>query len=441
MMSNIFLLAVLVFLTSVVEAHTWLENIYLIGSNGSFVGTPGYPRGYGPRNVGSPDIANVYLLPPNGGPGGNAILPTDLMCKASQTIGTYTDGFPPISAAPSDQIALRHMENGHVTKITGVKPSGNGTVFVYGTTQPANTDTYLGIHRVWNAEGTGGDKRGKLLATRPLDDGRCFQVNGLPISNARVAQYKWVGTADNICQTDVQIPADAPTSGTYTMYWVWEWPTLDPVTGKVTVNESYTSCLDITMTAKSTVGKVDFSSSQQLTGPNVGLVAIPEQLTNQFLIDPSAQPALTAGPPFTMSALPAAATATSAPVASANPITTSATTTTLHTSSTTTHLTTAKPATTFAASNGFVTVTVTESVHEVATVTVTQDAEIPVATSARPQTPSSLIVTVTPVAATTAPPKATSSSVYTMPTGAPKVSPFLNRAARMIRVKGREVQL
>lgn len=434
-----------------VEAHTWLEDIYLIGSDGSFVGDPGYPRGYYPRNyTGSPltvDQLNVNLLPPNGGPGGNAILPTDLMCKDSQQIGGQQPNYPPISAAPSDHLALRHEENGHVTKVTGVKPSGNGTVFVYGTTQPANTDTYLGIHRVWNAAGTGGDKRGRLLATRPLDDGRCFQVNGQPISNDRVAKYQWVGGDDNICQTDVQIPADAPTSGTYTMYWVWEWPTLDPVTGKAIANESYTSCLDITMTAKSTVGKVAFSTSQKMTGPNVGKIAIPEQLANQFLIDPSAQPALTAGPPFTMSSLPSVAAPTSAPAASApapsvNPVTTSATTMSLKTSSTTTLLTTVKPKTTFAASNGFVTVTVTESVHEVATVTVTQDPEAAPATSAARQSHSSLVVTVTPAAATTAAPaKTTSSSVYTMPTGAPKVSPFLNGAARMIRVRGREVQL
>ncbi|KUJ24301.1 uncharacterized protein LY89DRAFT_556538, partial [Mollisia scopiformis] len=213
-------------LSSTVDAHTWLENIMLIGSNGSFVGNPGYPRGYGPRTANvDPDPQNVNLIPPNGRPSGNAILATDLMCKATQTIGTYTPGYGPLTAAPGDQIALRYLENGHVTKDVGqTRPAHNGTVFVYGTNSPANTDTYLGIHRVWNTEGTGGDKRGKLIATRTFDDGRCFQVNGQPLSLARVAATQWTSQSDLECQTDIQIPTEAGTSGNYTMYWVWEWP-------------------------------------------------------------------------------------------------------------------------------------------------------------------------------------------------------------------------
>ncbi|CZR55251.1 uncharacterized protein PAC_05138 [Phialocephala subalpina] len=410
MMSFYYLFTFLVLSTSLVEAHTWLENIMLIGANGSFVGNPGYPRGYGPRIAGvDPNAQNVYELPstpPN-------FLPTDLMCKATQTIGTYTAGYGPLTAAPQDHIALRYLENGHVTQPLTVRGAGNGTVFVYGTKTPANTDTYLGIHRVWNADGTGGDKRGKLIATRSYDDGRCFQVDdSFPLSKARQAAVNWPNGADLPCQTDVQIPTDAGTTGTYTMYWVWEWPLLDAATGAVKTNQSYTSCLDITMTSKSTIGSVaKVAANQQLTGLNAALVGIPDQLSNQFLVNPSAKPALTFGPPFTMSSIPAAASSTTVPKASTQaPATTSA-----------------------AAQSGFLTITVTENVKEMVTVTVTKDpaaAQTPTSSTAVTIT-STQYATISPISAT-----ASSSAAYVSPhSGVPTPSPFLT--ARSLRFRGR----
>ncbi|KAF8865363.1 hypothetical protein BDZ45DRAFT_572802, partial [Acephala macrosclerotiorum] len=278
------------------------------------------------------------------------------MCKATQTIGTYTSGYGPLTAAPQDHIALRYLENGHVTQPLTVRGAGNGTVFVYGTKTPANTDTYLGIHRVWNSDGTGGDKRGKLIATRTFDDGRCFQVdNAFSLSRVRQAAVDWPNGADLPCQTDVQIPTEAGTTGNYTMYWVWEWPQLDPVTGAIVTNQSYTSCLDIMMTSQSTTGAVaKVAANQQLTGLNAAQVGIPNQLANLFLVDPSAKPALTFGPAYTM---PAAASSSSV----APPASTQAPATTTQT-----------PAKTTAAASGFVTVTVTEQTKEILTVTVTK---------------------------------------------------------------------
>ena len=275
--------------TTKTQAHTWVEQLSVIASNGTFSGLPGYPRGLVDRlpNV-DPNAGNVYELPPDGRPTGNAILPSDLMCKSTQKIGMQTPGNPALIASAGDQIALRYQENGHVTQpqLPKGKPEGSGTVFVYGTEKSSNDDTYLGIHRVWNEDGTGGDGRGVLLATRYFDDGQCYQVNASPISSARQAQFPHTPDAqmnrDLWCQTDVQIPAAA--SGNYTLYWVWEWPTLDS-SGKVTTNQSYTSCMDVVLTpgTNSNSKAVNFA-----TGQNLNYAAIADQMSAQFLVNPTA---------------------------------------------------------------------------------------------------------------------------------------------------------
>jgi hypothetical protein len=279
--------------TSTVNAHTWIDELRLIASNGTYVGAPGYMRSYIPRTDSNPQD-NTYIVPPNDGD--NAILPTQPMCLATQTVGTQTPGYPALVAAPQDNVALRYEENGHVTLFGNNpgKPAGRGTVFVYGTKQSLNSDTYLGIHRVWNTEGTGGDQRGKLIATRPFDDGQCFQVNKSPVSMGRVAQFNYPpgDGGDNLCQTDILIPADAGTSGTYTLYWVWEWPTLDN-SGAITLNQSYTACMDITMTANTVPAAGSFDASQ-VTGDTLESAAIEIQLSAQFLVNPTALPSLTA---------------------------------------------------------------------------------------------------------------------------------------------------
>ncbi|KAG4419283.1 hypothetical protein IFR04_007602 [Cadophora malorum] len=290
-----------------VYAHTWVEELRLIASNGSFVGIPGYIRNFGPRKPGvNIDAVNSHLLPANGGT--NAFTSTDLLCKSNQLKGQQTPEYPALTAGPGDLVALRYLENGHVSKfsVNAGKPAGRGTVFIYGTKQSLDSDTYVGVHRVWNADGTGGDKRGKLIATRPYDDGRCAQVNNdSPIAVSRLKALDSEGT-EVMCQNDFKIPTDAGTSGTYTLYWVWEWPTLDK-NGAVATNESYTSCMDINMTPNtvSTVGKF---ADQKAIGQEANAVAIEAQMGDeQFLIDPTAFPVLTSDN------LPAGATGVPAP--------------------------------------------------------------------------------------------------------------------------------
>ncbi|PSS08745.1 hypothetical protein M430DRAFT_109847, partial [Amorphotheca resinae ATCC 22711] len=278
-------LAIIFTCAATIEAHTWLEQLTVVAPNGTFIGNPGYPRGFVARLPGvDPDEGMTYLLPPNGRSTGNEILQTDLMCKSTQTIGSQTAGSPALIASPGDFIALRYQENGHVTQpqIPPGKPEGSGIVYVYGTASPSNDDTYLGIHHVWNADGTGGDGRGVLLATRHFDDGQCYQINNGTISKNRQEEFPHNANPlmgeDLWCQTDVQLPADA--TGNYTLYWVWDWPTLDS-NGAVIKNESYTTCSDISLTpaeGKSSKAEViNFAKGQSLDS-----AAISVQLETPF---------------------------------------------------------------------------------------------------------------------------------------------------------------
>ncbi|SZF01904.1 unnamed protein product [Blumeria hordei] len=287
-------------------AHTWVESVNLIASDGSFQDV-GYARGFVGRTPGvDPDTANTYLIPPNGRSTGGEILPTDLMCKDSQVKQQQSEGYPRLSASPQDRISLAYHENGHVTqfKIQEGKPAGRGTVFIYGTKESSPTDTYLGIHRVWNTEGSGGDKRGKLLATRPFDDGQCHQINNEKLSKDRA---KALGFSDVekspeiLCQSALQLPTDAGTTGTYTLYWVWEWPTLDKA-GQVFQNESYTSCIDIDMVETSKPHAADVNQAVKSSGkPDPNSLAVKEQLENdnQFIVDPTAPAEKASDNPFT----------------------------------------------------------------------------------------------------------------------------------------------
>ncbi|KAJ9616871.1 hypothetical protein H2200_000591 [Cladophialophora chaetospira] len=254
-------------------AHTWVEQLMVIAPNGTLVGQPGFPRGNVLR--GTPafsDPTMVNLIPPDGRTI-NQIYPSDLMCKSTQTSETQTDGSPRLQAAPGDGIALRFQENGHVTLPDNQpgKPQNRGTIYVYGTTKPSPDDSFLAIHRVWNADGTGGDGRGRLISTRNFDDGQCYQVNGGAISQQRQQQFKhdfdMVMGNDLWCQQDIQLPSDLSTGSPYTLYWVWDWPTMPGTFGFPDgKQEIYTTCMDIDIVGDSgivPVSKAQVSYAQQ----------------------------------------------------------------------------------------------------------------------------------------------------------------------------------
>lgn len=273
------------------QAHTWIEDAHIVAGNGSMIGSAGYPRGNVLRsNAVFDDSQMTYLIPPNGRSTGNAILPTDRICKASQTIGNQTEGSPALSASPGDMIALRYQENGHVTLPQNQpgKPANRGTVFIYGTSKSSNSDTLLSIHKVWNAEGTGGDGRGVLLATQNFDDRQCYQVNSGKISQERQAQFSHTAIEPmgvNVwCQSDFTIPSSVDTNGQYTVYWVWDWPTAPGTPGQEKgLNELYTSCLDITMVKGTGTSKsLHFEKGQDLN-----FAAISTELATPYVVTTS----------------------------------------------------------------------------------------------------------------------------------------------------------
>lgn len=295
-----------------VTAHSWVEQVRRIASNGTFAGDPGFPRGMVDRtDPAFNDNLFVHLLPPNGRAGGPVITADDNISR--HPVGTYTDQFPMLEAAPGELVALRYQENGHVSlpDTQKNKPLNRGTVFVYGTTEPTDDDKLLSIHRVWNVEGTGGDGRGRLIATRNYDDGQCHQENNGEIATSRMAEFP--KEADALqgtglwCQVDVRIPDDVEAGETYTIYWVWDWPTLTPQAAQdsadgvyetqgdtVVTPELYTSVVDISvidasdspvLNAASTKNKGSQGAGGFIEDQDVTNRAIGAQLKDMFLVD------------------------------------------------------------------------------------------------------------------------------------------------------------
>ncbi|KAJ5550916.1 hypothetical protein N7535_001146 [Penicillium sp. DV-2018c] len=312
------IIALLVFLTlyTPVSAHSWVEQLTVIAPNGTFVGEPGYARGNYKR---IPERNNVddfmtYTIPPTGRANVTQILPSDNLCMKDQRTPTQIEG-DRLRASPGAAIALRYQENGHVTSpATQVgKPPNRGTVYVYGTTNPKEDEKLLEVHKVWTADGTGGDGRGVLLATQDYDDGRCYQISNTKISMDRQAKFPHEANqlmgANLWCQTDIQLPSDVPVGKPYTLYWVWDWPTLpgaDPnyPQGKV---EIYTTCMDVDVTAKTNSTIKQAVKAGYVPDQDLNNAAIPDRFAT--LGNAQSSPRLTAPTTFvTLAAVAPAAT-------------------------------------------------------------------------------------------------------------------------------------
>ena len=276
-----------------VLAHSWVEQLLRIAPNGTMLGPVGFIRGYvGRADTGFSDADNTYLLPPNGRPDGKVLHVDDLLCKPNQAIGNYSDKYPRLLAAPGDYVALRYQENGHVTLAStnpSRKPERGGTIYVYGTASPSAKDTLLGVHRAWTADGQGGDKKGRLLAARHFDDGQCYQVNDGEVSRSRqlraAKEAKDPQGADLWCQSDIRLPLDIPGTGFYTLYWIWDWPTVSaPGSSSVPSPETYTSCMEVRMQDRSLSRGQDMGSGFE-KAQDINNRAIFDQLVNDFLVD------------------------------------------------------------------------------------------------------------------------------------------------------------
>ena len=273
------MLLTLLSLAGVATAHSWVEQMRNIAPNGTFVGKPGYARDFISRDSpGWSDSSIVYEISTAGGD-----VPTDTpMCKDNQQSPNQNDGFPRLQAQAGSLVALRYQENGHVTQpnIPEGKPKGGGLMYVYGTTQPLADEKLLGVHKQWTEDGTGGDKRGVLLATTDFDDGRCYQINNSPISTQRQAEFPH--QADQLmgvnmwCQMDIALPTDAPSGQPYTLYWVWDWPT----EGQGAHPQLYTTCMDVDIqkSGADAPGQQKIAKANYAQGQDLNNAAIPEQL-------------------------------------------------------------------------------------------------------------------------------------------------------------------
>ncbi|KIW79853.1 hypothetical protein Z517_06468 [Fonsecaea pedrosoi CBS 271.37] len=277
-------------LLSQVLAHSWNEQLTVI-ENGFFTGNNGYPRGYVSRSdPGFNDNMMTYLLPPLDS-GRTRVDDSDLVCSPTQESANQTDGYPRLSASPGAYVAMKYLENGHVTlpQIQPGKPQGGGTVFVFGTSQPTNNDLLMGVLQ-WTTDGTGGDGRGKLLTAQNFDDGRCYQINSGSISETRQEEHpnrtpdQPGSVNEQWCETDVLIPPDLPINSPYTIYWVWQWPTAPGTPGLPDgKDEYYTTCSDLDIVA----GPIRGAASNPLPQQDPQTAAVSEfQSRTAFNINP-----------------------------------------------------------------------------------------------------------------------------------------------------------
>ncbi|WPH00882.1 Hypothetical protein R9X50_00371400 [Acrodontium crateriforme] len=244
-----------------ISAHTWIEEMQVISQNGTYIGDHGYSRGYVART--DPTFGNdgniLWLLPALEARGQNNIVrlrinSSDLLCHPNQRTSNYTNpAYPKLKVAPGDYVAMKYLENGHTTLPWNQpgKPEHGGTVFIYGTTKPSESEKIVDVLK-WTTDGKGGDGRGFLMSAQSYDDGRCHQINSCVLSAERQVLYPNMIPAqptspgqEQWCESDVKIPtSQAP--GTLTVYWIWQWPTAGNTEcvypyGK---DEYYTSCSD-----------------------------------------------------------------------------------------------------------------------------------------------------------------------------------------------------
>ncbi|CAM1504297.1 Fc.00g018880.m01.CDS01 [Cosmosporella sp. VM-42] len=308
----------LTLLASSVSAHSWVEYAYKLAPNGTMVGEIGFARGFVPRNSTDPvfsDSIPVNILPVAGQ---GSYSGSEILNKFKYEADPQ---FPMLEAAAGDYVAIMHLENGHTT-LPGnqpLKPLNRGTVYFYGTTKPKENEKLFDVHLLWNKDGSGGDGRGKLLATRNYDDGQCYQPNPSELSTERATKLAAYGAEHNqelACQSDIKLPTDLKEGDVYTIYWYWDWPDLnkekidfdatkdgkypwagtfmrgdkDPngfTMAAIAKNESYSSVIDIKITgneaasfaAKDKVG-LEFVQNQDIYS-----MGIKEQMKSNFQVD------------------------------------------------------------------------------------------------------------------------------------------------------------
>ncbi|KAH8723789.1 hypothetical protein GQ44DRAFT_709598 [Phaeosphaeriaceae sp. PMI808] len=212
---------------------------------------------------------------------------TTTLCHKAQTKQKQSqDKYPRLKAHPGGFVAMRYMENGHVTKPENQKgkPKKGGTIFVYGTTEPKEDEKIVNVLQ-WSQDGKGGDGRGALLAMNDFDDGRCYENNATPEHQQRgkaAPNYAMgqvtdgPGTYPLMCETNVQLPKTAAEGKPYTLYWVWQWNTapggVDPGYPKGK-DEYYSTCIDVDV-ASAQVAMAASGKNKYALGPQQDAMSV-----------------------------------------------------------------------------------------------------------------------------------------------------------------------
>ena len=256
-------------------AHSWNDQLALIGPDGSFVGPYGYPRAYVARDDPKYDGHSDMYLVPSLESKRLHLDKTDMLCHPKQRTPNQTPKHPRLKAAPGSAIAMKYMENGHVTlpsAAPGKAPKG-GQVYVFGTTQPKPDEKIMDVLQ-WTKDGSGGNKAGRMLGAMDFDDGRCYQINpAAPESVKRQKEFPdpipgQAGTNhEQWCESDIILPTDkgfVQPGKSLTLYWVWDFQSLPGTAnypkGK---DEYYVTCSDIDIVEKAPSGPISNQLAEQ----------------------------------------------------------------------------------------------------------------------------------------------------------------------------------
>jgi len=265
-------------------AHSWIEQIAPINPNGTYYTPFGYPRGYIARTDPGYNDGKMTNLIPALSTNRNRIDATDLICPPSQrTTASQSAAYPRLKVAPGSALALRYLENGHVTLPQNQpgKPPMSGTTYLFGTTTPSDEEKLADVLS-WSRSGNGSSGQGQLLAATNFDDGRCHQINSGSISQSRQQTYPnpvpgQPGTNVELwCETDVVLPLSLIPGTVYTAYWVWDWKTEPGQASGVPAGkaEYYTSCIDFDVVGAEDLADGDAPTSNFLVQQDGNLRAV-----------------------------------------------------------------------------------------------------------------------------------------------------------------------
>lgn len=190
---------------TIVNAHTWVDNIKVTGGTGPIDGSLGFIRGY----IGHSDAASSYRIDK----------PQQSAYKDNQRQPNQPDPkFQRLKASPGSEITAEWHENGHTTNDT---PENNapgydpGKVYMYGTTLQPSPD--LTLEQIWTWKGDS-SLEGRYLGSFNYDDGMCAEEGsqGKPRAIPR-----WAAGGGGPCKGKFNLPQDLPPGKPYTVFWVW----------------------------------------------------------------------------------------------------------------------------------------------------------------------------------------------------------------------------